>query len=262
MDVARVIAYSGLDIKIPVRKADDSDKDYETKLAYYREQVTKAYNKAINDYAKERYSLEKQSLRRDDSKAKARAEKEWDSIQRERGESEEAYNNRKAIWDQEHSYFKDAARQYFSKQSKTIFTESQIEDEIRKLKANRDAIINAYLDKDGDNYVFPSSPKIGVVTPASVTQSNGKINSQFTKGGIPIFRTIEDEDSSIDDIQELLDKEQLIIGVGKGERAKLSGAMSIVSFGHVLGQEERVFFEDGGMSGKLYWIVNSLMGKG
>jgi len=103
---------------------------------------------------------------RDNPKAKARAEKEWDSISKNRGESDEKYNERLAIWNADHVHFRNMARQYFSKSAKTIFTEERIDEELDKLKENRDAVINAYLDKNGDNYVFPDSPKIGSVTPA------------------------------------------------------------------------------------------------
>lgn len=262
MDASKVISYSEMDINFPSRKADDTDDTYNAKLAYYRQQVVKAYNKAVNDYAREMYAKEQSQLHRDDSKASERARKEWDSISKRRGESDPDYKTRLDLWNQEHLRFRNMARAYFSKPAKTVFTEEQVEEELNKLKANRDAIINAYLDKEGDKYIFPDSPKIGAVTPANVTQNNGAINNQKTKGGIPIFRTIMDEDSSIDEIQDALDSEDLLIGVGKGERAKLSGAKSIVSFGHLLGDEERVFFKEGGLSGKLYWIVSSLMGKG
>jgi len=58
MDISKVISYSGLDITYPIRKTEDTDATYDAKLAYYRQQVVKAYNKAVNDYAKELYAKE------------------------------------------------------------------------------------------------------------------------------------------------------------------------------------------------------------
>ena len=93
------------------------------------------------------YAREQQQLKRDDPRAKARAEKEWDSISKNRGESQDSYNERLNLWNADHVRFRNMARQYFSKPAKTVYSEERVEEELNKLKANRDAIINAYLDK-------------------------------------------------------------------------------------------------------------------
>ena len=68
-----------------------------------------------------------------------------------------------------HTQYTDIAREYFGLPDKPVYSAAQIEDEINKLKVNRDEIINAYLDKDDKgNYIFPENPKIDYVQPASV----------------------------------------------------------------------------------------------
>jgi len=61
------------------------------------------------------------------------------------------------------------ARRYFSKPDRIIFSDEAIDKEIDKLKQTRDEIIDAYLEKNGEDYVFPSSPYIDKVKPLHLT---------------------------------------------------------------------------------------------
>ena len=61
------------------------------------------------------------------------------------------------------------ARKYYSKQGRTIFSGQQIEAEIDKLKSTRDEIIDAYLEKNGKDYIFPETAQIGKVEPQIVS---------------------------------------------------------------------------------------------
>lgn len=262
MDTEKVLRYVEKKLKQPVRSESDTDEDFEKALYLYRKQIEDAYKKAINEYARNLYASQYEQLHRDDRRARKRGEEEWDSISKNKDESEKDYQTRLEQWKLYHTQYTDIAREYFGLPDKPVYSAAQIEDEINKLKVNRDEIINAYLDKDDKgNYIFPENPKIDYVQPASVKQSNGRIDSRKKKSGLPELRTVTG-DAPIDEIQKKLDSDEIILGVGKGARPKQSGAKTIVSFGHILAEEENVLYKKGGLSGKIYWMVSSLTGKG
>ena len=227
-------------------------------------QIVKAYKDAVNAYAREKYAQDFAQLHVNDPKAKGKAYKDWDTIQKRRDESDEAFAERQAKWQNDHDTFTEMARRYFSKPGRTIFAESKIDEEIDKLKKNRDEIIDAYLEKDGDNYIFPETPHIDKVKPLYVDQSNGRVNSVKTQGGMPVYRTIVDPSMSMEQIQDQLDDERLLIGIGKGKRPTKNvpkHRVAIVKYGFSRTAEDDELFEKGGVLGKLYMLVNGPAGK-
>jgi hypothetical protein len=67
---------------------------------------------------------------------------------------------------------------------------------------------------------------------------------------------------SMEEIQDMLEDESLLIGIGKGLRAKRTGKKFIVKYGFSRREgDDEVLFEKGGLSGKLYMMVHSLTGK-
>ena len=227
-------------------------------------QIVKAYKDAVNAYAREKYAQDYAQLHANDPKAKDKAYRDWDIIQKRRNESDEDFAERQAKWQNDHDTFTELARRYFSKPGRTIFAESKIDEEIDKLKKNRDEIIDAYLEKDGENYIFPETPHIDKVKPLYVDQSNGRINSIKTQGGMPVYRTIVDPSMSMEQIQDQLDDERLLIGIGKGKRPTKNvpkHRVAIVKYGFSRTAEDDELFEKGGVLGKLYMLVNGPAGK-
>jgi len=78
---------------------------------------------------------------------------------------------------------------------------------------------------------------------------------------LPIFRTITDPNASMDDIQKMLDDDKLVIGIGKGLRPVRGGQKYIIKYGFSRVADEEVLFEKGGLSGKLYLMVDGVDGK-
>lgn len=227
-------------------------------------QIIKAYKDAVNSYAREKYAQDYAQLHADDPKAKDKAYRDWDTIQKRRNESDESFAERRAKWENDHDTFNEMARRYFSKPGRVIFSESKIDEEIDKLKNNRDEIIDAYLEKDGENYIFPETPYIDKVKPLHIDQSNGRINSVKTPGGKPVYRTIVDPSMSMEQIQDQLDNEELLIGIGKGKRPTKNvpkHRVSIVKYGFSRTAEDDELFEKGGVLGKIYMLVSGPNGK-
>lgn len=252
MDVNKLLDYVG---GIKGREADTD---------LYNAQIIAAYKDAVNSYAREQYAQNYAQLHADDPNAKEKAYRDWDSIKQRRSESEDAYAERLAKWENDHNTFNAMARLYFSKPGRMIFSESQIDEEIDRLKQNRDEIIDAYLEKDGENYIFPETPHIGKVQPLHIDQSNGRINSVKTQGGKPVYRNVVDPSMSMEQIQDQLDNEELLIGIGKGKRPSKDvpkHRVSIVKYGFSRTAEDDELFKKGGVLGKLYMFVSGPNGK-
>ena len=249
MDIKKLLDFVG-----GIEKQED-----DTNL--YEKQLVDAYKLAVNAYARELYAQNYAQLHQNNPNAKDKAYKDWDSIQKKYSESDQEYADRKAKWDADHEQYTYMARRYFSKPDRIVFSDAAIDKEIDKLKQTRDEIIDAYLEKNGEDYVFPSTPHIDKVKPLHLAQNNGKINSIKTSGGLPIFRTITDPNASMDDIQKMLDDDQLVIGIGKGLRPVRGGQKYIIKYGFSRVADEEVLFEKGGLSGKLYLMVDGVDGK-
>lgn len=251
MDIKKVLEYVG---GISKPETDDNLR---------KRQIVAAYKQAINSYARELYAQDYAQLHRDNKNAKQKAYSKWDSIQKSPSESVEDFEARKKQWEENKDSYTYQARKYFSKPDRIIFKESKIDEEIDKLKKTRDEIIDAYLEKDKDkNYIFPDKPYINKVRPQHLEQSNGRVDSQKTKGGLPIYRTLTDPNASMEEIQDMLEDESLLIGIGSGLRARKTGKKYILKYGFTRNEDEaEVLFKKGGLSGKLYMMVHSLTGK-
>jgi hypothetical protein len=63
------------------------------------------------------------------------------------------------------------------------------------------------------------------------------------------------------EIQDQLEKEDLLIGIGKGRRPTRGGQSTIVKWGFTRpGEEEITLFSDGGLAGKVYMAVPTIEG--
>ena len=249
------------------------DEDQKRKSKWiYNKLLVKGYKTAINFYARELFAQNYAALHITNLKAKEKAYNIWnlmaaDTVVKMPGENDVEFEARKAKYAADRDQFELIARKYYSKQGRTIFSGQQIEAEIDKLKSTRDEIIDAYLEKNGKDYIFPETAQIGKVEPQIVSQSNGRINSQKTPGGLPIFRNVVDESLSMTEVQDQLENEDLLIGIGKGLRAsktKPDGTKvrPIVKWGFSRQDaEQEELYEDGGCSGKIYLMVPGINGK-
>ena len=152
--------------------------------------------------------------------------------------------------------YRDRARQGFAHPGKTLLTEEQVDAEINSLRRFRNKIIDAYLTKQEGKggkivYKFPSAIKKSV-TPVSVVQSNGKINSQKDKFKNPIYRTISKPDSTIDEIQQQIESGDIMLGYGLGMFANPLDRFAIRG---LLDSQATVQFNGRGLSGKIYLMV-------
>lgn len=276
MDVSKILnAISTLNPslykKIAAVRKDFSDQDIANHPSkkIYRKLMVDAYKEVINAYAKELYAQSYQSLHVANPRAKEKGYREWNLITantviKSEGETDKDFADRKLRYKKDRDQFEFLARRAYSKPDRIIFAQSKIEEEVDKLKQTRDEIIDAYLTKDENGYVFPNSPQIGKVEPQIVSQSNGTINSIKTSGGMPVLRNVVEESLSLSEVQDKLEDEELLVGIGRGFRASktVDGKRTrpIVKWGFSRSENE-IVYEDGGCSGKIYMIVPGIDGK-
>jgi len=87
------------------------------------------------------------------------------------------------------------------------------------------------------------------VQPLRANQSNGKIDNTG------IYRNIEPEDKSIEQIEDDIKNGNLVLGFGRGRYGRNKNYIdSLLSDGDVM------LSDQGGLSGKIYMFVKSLSG--
>lgn len=159
---------------------------------------------------------------------------------------DEAYNDAKDEWSIQRNKFFSVARKHYALPTARILSYEQIDNEIKRLRANRNEIIDAYLRKDAKgNYVFPEEVRTDVL-PARLNQSNGKINNQLE------YKTIVQEDLSIDQITSKLESGELLLGFGRGRYGLNKNYIDLLSDSQV------TLSEHGGLSGKIYMFIEGL----
>lgn len=155
---------------------------------------------------------------------------------------------------------RDRALQMLAMPGKKILSDEQIDNEISALREHRNAIIREYLGvgetsaKTAIN--IPEEARTDVV-PQSITQSNGKIDNVRDKYKNPVFRTIVNEGTSLEEVQKDLDDGTIVIGYGKGAFAQKEDAYSIYG---VLNKDNSTRYVGKGLSGKIYYFVKSITG--
>lgn len=156
--------------------------------------------------------------------------------------------------------YTDRARQSLALAGKNIFSEEQVDKQINDLREFRNRIIDAYLTKETKNgnvtYKFPSKIKKSVI-PSKVIQSNGKINNQKDKFRNPIYRTINNPNASIEEIQQQLESGEITLGYGLGMFANDQDRFAIRG---LLDSQATTQFNGRGLSGKIYWMVKGPAG--
>lgn len=154
----------------------------------------------------------------------------------------------------------ERARQSLAHAGKHILSEEQVNEQIDKLRAYRNQIIDKYLTKETKGgkttYKFPKKLKKSVV-PAKVVQSNGKINSQKDNFGNPIYRTVGNESATIEELQQQLETGEIMLGYGLGMFANDQDRFAIRG---LLDKQATVQFNGRGLSGKIYMMVKGPAG--
>jgi len=69
-DTQKILKYIKSDLQKPSRKSDESDEDFQHRVNEYRKALIKAYQKAINDYARELFSDQYARQHANNTKAK------------------------------------------------------------------------------------------------------------------------------------------------------------------------------------------------
>ena len=118
----------------------------------------------------------------------------------------------------------DLITRSFLSGGRSVHSNENIEAQIANLRNTRNQIIDALLDKDADgNYVLKADPtqyKQG--SPLNPRISDGKINDKYD-GVDPVFRSLLDGgfgmSSDLEELTEQINKEEVRLGVGRGERA-------------------------------------------
>lgn len=146
--------------------------------------------------------------------------------------------------------------------SSNMFTESQIDEQIQKLKEVRNEIIDAYCSKDENgNYIIPTEV-IDSVKPSDFDISNGKIDNVIDESEMHVFRNLSGKDAKlgiaddIEDIEKQLQSSEIQFGFGTGsawyvDPSDRNVIRNVVDGGSVLN------FEGKGVAGKIYLIVTS-----
>lgn len=150
--------------------------------------------------------------------------------------------------------------------NRRIHTDDEIEEQIQKLRAVRNQIIDACLSKDKDgNYIIYSDPsQYKTIVPLNPRTSGGKINDRKEDGKF-VFRKLTDGgfemSTDLEQLTQQIVNEEVMLGVGLGERsyayekgkkapiAKLdpdsTGNYNAYGYGH---------------SGKIYYIATTVNG--
>lgn len=156
--------------------------------------------------------------------------------------------------------FTERARQSLAHAGKQILSDEQIEIQITNLRNYRNSIIDAYLTKktvkDKITYTFPKTVK-KTVTPIKVEQSNGRINNKKDKFYNPVYRTICDPNSTIEEVEQSLSSGEITLGYGLGMYA---GANDRFSIRGLLDDYATIIFNGKGLSGKIYMMVDGPAG--
>lgn len=134
-----------------------------------------------------------------------------------------------------------------------VLTDAEIEHYIQQLREFRNAIIDAYCDKNEDGtYTIPEERREDVV-PETVIINNGSFNNIKNEVGLSVSRPINGEHagfglpSEIDDVSKTIEDGTVVIGVGTGPLGVTPGPMQIRP---INGNEQQM---DGvGRAGKLY----------
>lgn len=155
----------------------------------------------------------------------------------------------------------DLITRSFLSGGRSVHSNENIEAQIANLRNTRNQIIDALLDKDADgDYVLKADPtqyKQG--SPLNPRISDGKINDKYD-GVDPVFRSLLDGgfgmSSDLEELTEQIDKEEVRLGVGRGERAFAPNKIDKLNT-----QSQGDYSHAGtGKAGKIYFIAETVNG--
>ena len=147
----------------------------------------------------------------------------------------------------------DARRSYRYANKKAPLTSDQIEAQINRLRAFRNEIIDAYLDKDPKTgkYVFPKEVKRTVkVDPNKTSISNGSFDNQRDEFDNPIFRPVATGDAQ--QISKDIQAGKIQFGIGRGVAIRENPFAIQREF-----SPSSIIYNGKGLSGKVYWMVEA-----
>lgn len=154
----------------------------------------------------------------------------------------------------------DTAHKMMAKKGKRVLTSAEMREQIDRLKAARNAIIDKYCSTSQDGVItIPTTIKKNVRPSSSnICVSNGRINNQVDEFGIPVFRSLTEVSSlglsnETEDITRKIEDGTVQFGFGRGKWGNNPYAISSVT-------DPSVDFEtgpDAGKSGSIYIMVNT-----
>ena len=177
------------------------------------------------------------------------------------GESDSEYQRRKRDAELAIRNAKQTAREHLSKTGQ-VLSYPEIDAMIAKLHNNRMAIINAYLTKNNEEWVFPSEVRTSIKPDPNATSiSNGKFDNIKHDDKLPKLTILSRDDNpfgiptDIQGISEAITNGSLRIGFGRGlENAANPYYIDDIreGFGN--------HYENGGIAGKIFLSVRTVNG--
>ena len=182
-------------------------------------------------------------------------------LPRIRGEREEQYQERVEQRKEALRRINERARYNLRQVGKQPLSDAKIAEAIDNLRKVRNEIINAYLQKDKNGFVWPDVNNINRnVRPTVVTRSNGRYNNKKTESGQPILQNVSRKDNpfgikqDISDINSQINNGQLILGVGTGE-VNSNDKNTIRDFRE---DHKSTTYDGKGLAGKVFIMVNGV----
>lgn len=166
-----------------------------------------------------------------------------------------------ANWSQQHRLIEYRIRELLEVPGKKILTDRQIEDQISSLRQFRNKIIDSYVkfavNKKTGKYsvIFPGKVRTDV-QPASVSQSNGRIDNQ-TDGVLHESRQVGNKEyNTVEEVEEDLNNGEIVLGYGHGAYGEKDTNGRAFQITAVDEKDATTTFDGKGLSGKIYWIVD------
>lgn len=161
------------------------------------------------------------------------------------------------------AFIDDAARKKAALPGKNPLTNNQVTQQIEKLRANRNAIIEAYCTKKDGKYIIPQTIRTDI-KPKDANISNGRIQTRpKLSDGLVDFRPLTEKDLNLGipaDPEELtmqLEKGKITLGYGTGVMADEGNRFLIRNLYNLSGD----IIDGRGLSGKLYFTIEGPSGQ-
>lgn len=161
------------------------------------------------------------------------------------------------------AFIDDAARKKSALPGKNPLTNQQVTQQIERLRANRNAIIEAYCTKKNGKYIIPQTIRTDI-KPQEASISNGQIMTRpKLNGGLVDFRPLTEKDLNLgiptdpEQLTTQLEKGKITLGYGTGVMADDGNRFLIRNLYNPAGD----VIDGRGLSGKLYFTIEGPSGQ-